>query len=328
MPRISTGALHGEGGEPYATCGIATDITERVATTNQLKLLQIALDQANDAIVIFTLNGDAWHISYANEMMVRMTGYAREELVGGTTDLLTGPLSDVEALQRSRDDLKLGNGARGEFLAYRRDGSTFWIEFNASPLLTEGDERYTVVVYRDVTKKKDREEQLSFEASHDALTGAFNRRYLDRALEHALMDARQRQTEHGLIVFDLDGFKAVNDEYGHEAGDKLLAALTILIASRLRRGDVLARHGGDEFAVILLGCSLEQSRYIAEELLRAIDAHAYPWKGTRLHVSASAGITAIDASEQTGRDALRAADQACYAAKRSGKNRVALAASG
>ena len=315
-----------ERGTAYAVCGIATNITERVETMSRLRLLQLALDQANDAIAIFRLDEstDRWCVDYVNEMMLQMTGYSRDELIGRTSDILVGPETDVKNLERKRETLKSGQKSHVEMVAYRKGGEPFWVEFNASPLDAERQGRFAVVVYRDITQKKRREEQLSFEASHDAMTGAFNRRYLEKQLERAIVDAKERHSVHGLIVLDLDGFKTVNDEHGHAAGDKLLAALTILISSRLRRGDILARLGGDEFAVLLLGCSTEQSRHIAEDLLRAIDGYGYPWKGARLHVSASAGITPIEMNTASGRNALRLADEACYAAKRAGKNRVAV----
>lgn len=318
-------------GEPYATCGIATDITERAETLNQLQLLQLALDQASDAIVVFRLDesDQSWRVEYVNEMMIRTTGYERAELVGNTTDMLTGPKTDVAALERSRDTLKNGFDTRIELTIYRKDGSPIWVELNASPMMhRDGHAPHTVVVYRDITQKKQREEQLSFEATHDPLTAAFNRRYLERSLERSIADARERATEHGFLFFDLDGFKEVNDVHGHEAGDKLLAALTVLISSRLRRGDILARLGGDEFAVLLLGCSIEQSNDIAQELLHAIDRYGYPWKGARLHVSASAGVALIDSETASSRNVLRAADEACYGAKRAGKNRVYVAGVG
>jgi two-component system CheB/CheR fusion protein len=316
--------LRDAGGEPYATCGMSTDITERHATQKQLELITLALNEANDGIVLYERNEktERFEICYANAMLLRMSGYSLEELHGRSADAFSGRYTDEEELRKARETLLAGNPLHRQVRLEKKDGDMIWAEISSRPIVTDGIVRYVVSVFRDVTQKRLREEQLSYEASHDPLTGAYNRRYLLQSLELALYDARRRETVHGLIAIDLDEFKPVNDTFGHEAGDRLLVALTILMGSRLRRGDILARMGGDEFAILLLGCSPDQAEEIAQELIASIAAYHYPWKTARLNVGASAGVAAVDAASSGAMDVLRAADEACYAAKRSGKGRV------
>ena len=317
--------LRDESGVPYATCGMSTDVTESSATRTQLELLTQALDQASDGIGLYEYHAQngRFEIVYANEMLTRSTGYGIGELRGKTSDIFNGARTDLGLLEESRARLRDGETVRGEYVLYKKNGDSLWVEVNSRPILENGAVKYVVAVYRDVTQKHLREEQLSYEASHDPLTGAYNRRFLIQSVETALHDVRRRDAVHGFVMLDLDGFKPVNDTYGHEAGDRLLVALTILLSSRLRRGDILARLGGDEFAILLLGCSAEQTRSIAAELIEAIAGYSLPWNGARLTVRASAGIASINLDCKDALDVLRNADDACYRAKRAGKNQVA-----
>ena len=126
-----------------------------------------------------------------------------------------------------------------------------------------------------------------------------------------------------MLFLDLDEFKPINDTHGHEAGDRFLVEITASIGSRLRRGDVLARMGGDEFAILLVGCSHAQAENIASYLLDMIRDFTLLWNGHGLRVGVSIGVTCLDDSTTSAADAMRVADDACYEAKRSGRNRVA-----
>ena len=179
-----------------------------------------------------------------------------------------------------------------------------------------------VLVFQDVTQSRALQRQLAYSAAHDDLTGLPNRAAFERALNDAIASARNGRRSHCLIYLDLDRFKPVNDTAGHAAGDALLRQVAQTIRGVCRSHDLAARIGGDEFAVILEDCPLENGRMVAEKIVRAIGALAFVWVGRTYHIGASAGITAIEAKPASSLGFAGEADAACYAAKAQGRNRV------
>ncbi len=157
----------------------------------------------------------------------------------------------------------------------------------------------------------------------DGLTGIHNKRFLLDTLEREIPRARRHQRPLGLVMFDIDHFKKINDTFGHLAGDFVLKELAQLVKNRLRPDDVLGRYGGEEFAVVLPETDLEGGRVIAEELRTLIEAHAFLFEQERIQVTCSLGVAIVDEdSDVLG--FLKAADERLYAAKRGGRNRVMI----
>lgn len=171
-------------------------------------------------------------------------------------------------------------------------------------------------------------DRLAYQATHDHLTGLPNRRAFDAALDEAVAASRRVSDRCVLCFIDLDFFKAVNDAGGHAAGDALLREVAGLIQQGVRAGDLTSRIGGDEFALLLRNCSADDARRIADSLCHAISALRFRWEGREFVVSASFGLAEIDASVDSRAAALRIADDACYAAKREGRNQVVLGHAG
>ena len=165
---------------------------------------------------------------------------------------------------------------------------------------------------------------LSWQATHDLLTGLFNRRGFEYEAQLLWESARQYDKIHALCLIDLDGFKLINDTYGHQAGDEILIEVAKGLESRIRRGDVVARLGGDEFAVLLNECSLSTAQGIAESIRKTICEATIKVDGVETGVQASIGISQVDLKSKNIAQVFKAADQACYTAKNSGKNRVSL----
>jgi diguanylate cyclase (GGDEF)-like protein len=177
----------------------------------------------------------------------------------------------------------------------------------------------------DVREERQLRHHLSLQARHDALTGLVNRPEFERRLERAVVNATRGGGEHALCFLDLDRFKAINDRFGHAAGDALLSDLAGLLLSRIRGRDTLARIGGDEFALLLEHCPLDEARRVAEGLVATVSGHRFPWQTEALSVGLSVGVTPIRADGVTAPLLLQAADAACYQAKAQGRNRVFMA---
>ncbi|HJV27285.1 MAG TPA: diguanylate cyclase [Aromatoleum sp.] len=165
--------------------------------------------------------------------------------------------------------------------------------------------------------------QLAYQAAHDPLTGLPNRRVFEQRIEECVAASRRRAGDHGALCFiDLDRFKIVNDSCGHAAGDELLMRIAELIQSRIREQDTLCRVGGDEFALILRGCSRDDALRLAKELCESVADYRFEWHGHTFSIGASIGITYIDGRQSDPAEILIAADTACYQAKRDGRNCV------
>jgi diguanylate cyclase (GGDEF)-like protein/PAS domain S-box-containing protein len=204
-----------------------------------------------------------------------------------------------------------------------RAGQEVAIQESAAPICDrQGAVIGAVTVFHDVTQERRLTRALSYQASHDALTGLINRREFDTRLQRAVLGAQQRATTHALLYLDLDQFKVVNDTCGHQAGDRLLRDVTGLLQARVRAADTLARLGGDEFGILLENCSLDQATRIAESVRQSLHEYRFVWGTSTLSVGASVGVVEIKSDTENVASVMSAADIACYAAKEGGRNRI------
>jgi diguanylate cyclase (GGDEF)-like protein len=185
--------------------------------------------------------------------------------------------------------------------------------------------RRILLVIRDVTRQRQLLNRLSYQASHDPLTGLSNRRKFRRHAAELLEQTRADAMQHGLAYIDLDHFKAINDACGHEAGDKLLAEIARVIEGKIRTSDLLARLGGDEFGLLLENCPVSRATSIAEDICTAVGNHRFSCSGRDFTVGASIGIAPITDASQSIDDVIAAADKACYESKRRGRGLVKVA---
>ena len=208
-------------------------------------------------------------------------------------------------------------------LLVSRSGREFAVEDSAAPIRDyNGRVSGAVLVFRDVTDARALARQLSWQASHDPLTGLSNRREFEIILRQLLDSARTLNKPHALLYLDLDQFKLVNDTCGHVAGDELLRQLAAVLQAEIRGSDTLARLGGDEFGVLLDGCPPEQAERIAETLRAAVQEYRFVWQDKGFRVLASIGLVTITPASGSVHELLSAADAACYMAKEKGRNRV------
>ena len=219
------------------------------------------------------------------------------------------------------------SGVRPQLLR-RTDGSVVPVALTGAPLLVAGRVVGAVLALHDMTREEDYIERLSWQASHDTLTGLANRRDFESRLERTVAELQDRPRQHALMYLDLDQFKLVNDTCGHAAGDQLLRQISALLTHELRPGDVLARLGGDEFGVLLVDCDGDSAADIAERLRAAVQDLHFAWDGRPFNTSVSIGMVQIANAEVTIEETLRAADVACYMAKEKGRNRVQVHSDG
>jgi len=207
-------------------------------------------------------------------------------------------------------------------LQFLRAGAhPFWGQLSGRPVDWGDASAGTIWILNDISEQVLTRNQLEWAALHDTLTGLANRQALQQRLNHIMAMPQQAQPA-ALLVMDLDRFKPINDQHGHAAGDAALRAVSQAIAGRIRSTDLLARMGGDEFAVILERCPADVAARVAEEIRHTVAALAVDWQGTTLTVGISIGVAAL-ADEFTNAAAwLAAADEACYDAKASGRNAV------
>lgn len=207
----------------------------------------------------------------------------------------------------------------------RRDGLEYGIEFDTTPLRdAEGTIHGVVLAIRDVSQRRDQLRTLSWQATHDPLTGLINRREFEQRMERLLEKATSDGRQHALCFIDLDNFKLINDTCGHMAGDALLKLIASQLREKIRDTDTLARVGGDEFGLILYSCDSERARIIGENLRNTLRNIDFKWEDQAFDVAASIGIVPIDNKTTLLNDALRSADTACYQAKERGGDQLVI----
>jgi len=211
----------------------------------------------------------------------------------------------------------------GHSVMLKNDGHTIPIEATAAPMRNDKGELIgAVMVFQDVSQERILSRQLSYQASHDMLTGLYNRRKFEELLEALLVNVGIENRHHALCYLDLDQFKIVNDTCGHVAGDELLRQLGDLLKACIREGDVLARLGGDEFGLLLENCSLEKAVQVAEKVRASVKSFRFAWEDKSFEIGASIGVVGINVENMDLAMILASADMACYAAKDMGRNRV------
>jgi len=311
-------------GKPLRTIGTHTDISERKKAEGTIRLAAKVFKHALEGIMITALDGS---IIEVNDAFTTITGYSRDEVIGKNPRLLKSGRHSQEYYQQFWSQLTQQGSWIGENWNRRKNGEIYAQTQKISTARdAQGKPLQYVCLFSDITAAKNHEQELERIARYDSLTKLPNRALLGERLEQALNQTRRRGQHLAVVFIDLDGFKAVNDTHGHEAGDHLLITLAERMKGALRDGDILARLGGDEFVAVLIDLAdVDASAPMLNRLLEAA-ARPFQFDQARLQVSASLGVTfypqAQDQAQELEPDQLlRQADQAMYQAKQSGKNR-------
>jgi len=325
----TVGSAEMRDGEPIRLCGAVQDITDQLRLSRELEdqheLLRVTLQSIGDAVITTDASG---HITWINPAAERMTGWLTQEAAGRplrqvfhiiheeTRELAPDPVATC---------LETGSvvGLANHSLLVARDGQERGIEDSAAPIRSHsGDVLGAVLVFHDVSEQRRLSQEMTYRASHDALTGLLNRTEFEARLQRTLDSSRHDGSEHALLFIDLDQFKLVNDACGHTVGDKLLQRVAKLLEGTVRSRDSLARLGGDEFAVLLWHCSVKQARRVAQNICDQMDEARFMHEERRFRIGASVGLVPISRRWTNTEEIKQAADAACYAAKEEGRNRV------
>jgi diguanylate cyclase (GGDEF)-like protein/PAS domain S-box-containing protein len=307
-----------ESGKPIRMLGINADITELKLSEEKLKLVASVFTHARESIMITDATGC---IIDLNETFTTITGYSREEAIGLNPRILKSGRQSPEFYTDMWQALLNEGYWSGELWNRRKNGEVYAEIKTISAVRNEHDIiTHYVALGNDITPMKEHQSQLEHIAHFDLLTNLPNRSLLVDRLSQAILQCRCNAESLVVVFLDLDGFKAVNDAYGHDMGDKLLIALSVRMQEALREGDILARFGGDEFVAVLADLTTaDDCKPILERLLLA-SSEPVTVGDIVLSVSASIGVTFYPQDNVDADILIRHADQAMYLAKQSGKN--------
>jgi diguanylate cyclase (GGDEF)-like protein/PAS domain S-box-containing protein len=307
------------------------DMTERLRIEEELfaekERAQVTLRSIGDAVISTDPQG---HVDFLNPIAEVLTGWPEREAKGR---LLTDVFQVVDEKGRKPVDDPVGRclnedkivGLADDFLLLSRSGIKYSIEDSVAPIRGKDDRVLGVVlVFKDVTAARQLSRQLTYQATHDTLTGLINRGEFERRLQRVLDTAHRESTKNALCYLDLDQFKLVNDTSGHMAGDELLRQLGGLLQQCIRKRDTLARLGGDEFGLLMEHCSIEEAKRVAENIIKAIGDFIFLWEEHKFNIGVSIGLVAVDSESRGIQDVFRHVDTACYVAKEQGRNRFHL----
>ena len=327
--RSSGRVLRDAAGRALRLSGVCWDVSEARRLQQQLEaqheLLEVTLQSIGDAVLT---TDELGRVTSLNPVAQRLTGWSAAEAIGE-------PSSRIFLAQREDDRAVLPDPVQRCLASGRptrlpagavlqsRDGELRAVDDSVAPIRdAAGQVLGAVLVFRDVTQQRRQWEEIRWRASHDGLTGLVNRIEFEQRLSRTYERAKRDGSQHALLAFDLDRFKAVNDHCGHAAGDEVLREVAKRLDAGVRGRDTVARLGGDEFAAILENCSLEEAQHVAQKLCDAMDQYRYVQGEQRFRIGTSIGVAPLDARWEDAEAALREADACCMIAKEQGRNRV------
>ncbi len=316
-------------GEPEWLFGTHMDVSTQKDLSAKLaqerELLHVTLQSIGDAVITTDASGA---VTWLNPVAERMTGWLTKEALGH-------PLMQVFHIVNEETRAVTENpvatcleqgkivGLANHTLLISRDGHEYGIEDSAAPIRNnDGEVLGAVLVFHDVSEQRRLSGEMTYRATHDALTGLVNRSEFETRLLRVLRKAHEEQSEHALMYIDLDQFKLVNDACGHAVGDQLLQQVGKLLQETVRARDTLARLGGDEFGIILEHCTAEQAQRVGQQICDRMDEFRFIHDERRFRIGTSIGLVPVDRRWASISAIQQAADTSCYAAKEAGRNRV------
>ena len=309
---------------------VARDVSHRksleVSLSRSKRQAQYTLESIAEGVITTDNDGRIDYMNLAAETLIgtnrdAAAGHRISELFSLVDDADRRPLGDpVERCLAMRRRVNMGRRAVMVTVDGEHEHS---VELTASPVRGPSNSiSGAVVVFHDVSELRGLTRKMSYQATHDPLTGLINRREFERRLDEAMDTAHAEESVHMLFYMDLDRFKAVNDSCGHLAGDNMLREVATLIKDQVRDSDYVGRLGGDEFGALLIGCPIDKARQIATDICNAVADYRFVWRDKIFNIGVSIGLVEISHISGTVQDVMSAADSACYVAKQEGRGKV------
>ncbi len=308
------------------------DITERKQAQERLRAAEeqnrLILESAGEGIYGLDQAGKS---TFVNPAAAAMLGYEVDELIGKQMhDLIHHSYPDGTHYPREKCPMYAafadGNTrAVADEVLWRKDGSSFPVEYTSTPVRKDDEVIGSVVVFKDITERKQAEEELQKLAITDPLTGLPNRRHFLQIAEKETAWSLRYKHPLSVVVMDLDHFKAVNDTHGHAKGDEVLVEIARICHNAVRGSDIFARFGGEEFAALLPMTTLSQSEALGHRLRHLVAGAAVKSAEGMIRLTASFGVAQFIAEDESIERTLERADKALYEAKGAGRNRVRAA---
>ncbi|MCW8408592.1 EAL domain-containing protein [Legionella sp. PATHC035] len=297
------------------------DITQKLMEEDELRIRERAIEASTHGVVILDISKPNLPIIYVNKAFERITGYSERQILGQNLTFLHG--SKMEHVNQKRINLAIKELREEtvELESYRRNGEVFWAEVSVAPVRDSFDNvKHYVCILNDITQRREMEQQLIQQATHDSLTELPNRVLLIDRVDQAILQAKKKGSMLGFLFLDLDHFKMTNDTLGHSIGDRLLQAVSNRLLIATDDFDTVCRLGGDEFVILLQDVATElQAQQKAEEILTSI-ARPIQIDQHNLKITGSIGISYFPKDGDDYESLMKSADLSMYHAKDSGRN--------
>ncbi len=304
--------------------GTVQDITERkqveVALRSSEERFRALYD--NNPIMLYAVDEYGVIVS-VNQFALDQLGYSKDELVSKPAVSITFDEDRTAAEEYLRQCFETPGSTRNwELRKTCQNGSVIYMRETARVVNDIDGRPVALIVCEDITETRRLAEKITYQATHDALTGLVNRREFERHLKQLFDSIGRDQSEHAMCYIDLDQFKVVNDTCGHAAGDEMLRQISAVLRQGIRKRDTVARLGGDEFGVLMEHCTVDQAHRAVSSMQEAVQNFQFNWEDRVFRVGVSIGLVEITSETPTIQELLRRADAACYMAKDLGRNRV------
>jgi len=290
------------------------------------------VDSANDIVIItkaFPIDPPGPEIVYVNRAFTELTGYSADEMIGRNPRILQFEDTDPAARAEIRAALLAHEPVRVTIRNISKTGRQYWLALSIIPLQdSEGVVTHFAAIERDVTAEVDHADKLARLSTTDHLTEIMNKRAFDQLLTEHFAKFQRDGTGYSVLYLDIDHFKSINDTHGHTDGDAILQQLAATCVAVLRPYDMVARLGGEEFAVLLPGSDIAGGAVVAERLRSAISSMRVKGQNKTLQVTVSIGVSQSGRGDADGFETLKRADSALYSAKNAGRDCVRLSPSG
>ena len=303
--------------------GFAVNVTQTESEAQHRRLLSTAIEASSQAIMITNAKQE---MVYVNPAFCKMTGYAEDEILGKTPRLLQGAETSEATRVAIREAMATNKPIRAEILNYHKSGKPYWLDLSIVPVRDdEAEVTHYVAIEVDITERKQAEHEIARIAMEDHLTGLANRRAAEDRLELEWGRARRDHGSFAVAIVDIDRFKLVNDQYGHQVGDLVLQHVATGMLGNLRGGDWIARWGGEEFIVCFHDMDRRGAMTAAERLRKHVKGNSITLPQGELSTTVSMGVSLYGSEHTDIASMLAQADALLYEAKHAGRDRVMCA---